>query len=1077
MELEYSPRNSAGQIPHLLSSPRSPAPVVESFPGIRQLRRTLSRSPSKASKFSLYTTYSGHLSPNAARPSALSRPFTVDGTVEPNARPRYSIKRTGGSRTSVRKTSPKSPLRRALSDNPNQTNINVSTMPSTRISMDGDQENLSSGEATPRASGEMKLDEAPRTDFRKTHADKFLQGPLGDVNSPAKSSPLKRSDGVMNLDAASFGSPRAKRRSLHGFSSLSNDFSVFENMQDASPTMQQANKDDSDAFRDSGVSFSSSTWPAPSTRSPCRRFPNLRKSTMQHRVAPSRSRASYDSNDDRGGPPSPFMSRAKARISLDGALASRETDFDSLFSRSNANEPPVQFLPPAPRQSQSAPKPHPLSNALSPSSSASSMDDGQRSPKRKQGDALFLKPVLPKHLPTFSKSLPIGSTRPKPGPSNDPSQESFATPFGYKMAKPAPQAFMSTGLISKRNRNIDESAEFGGSFNMPDTPSKKSHPIITATPAPSHGFGKTKQPIHEFGSPNTPFNGRVSNTSSQAFGKGANIFGSHIKAPQLTRRGSFASINGDDLSMSPTQNLHHQSSNDDLPPTPTKSASTSGVARPQSKGKSNSLRSSLFGRRTSLDPEMFSPVGKGEASTQTERDTTPNSANGKKRSPQTPLESFTPPDPSGLSISAGNRASLLVNSNSFPPATPTGPRDSAFGASKGQSKASSGYFANDVDTALTSRFGYISNIGIGEFSQVYRVENPVGDESTAVSFSKPSPAGHVWAVKKARKPYIGNKDRQRKMREAHILKAIRGHEHIIEFFDVWEAKNHLYIQTEFCEDGNLKDFLAQTGNKGRLDDFRIWKILLELAQGVKSIHDANFIHLDLKPANVFIDWEGVLKIGDFGMASEWPAPAGLDGEGDREYIGPEVLCGQFDRPADIFALGMIMLEIAGNIVLPDNGKSWQRLRAGDLSDLPSLTFSSDNSLLRDGSGNPISSSSTSTTVASTPFGSDADPMDDDLGFLKTPIAKRDRDHDLVQPPNFMVDPTDSEALESIVQWMLRPDPIHRPNVNQILACGGVQWVERRRRAGATIYEGNWGPADEVLSHIGGDDNDVEMSDI
>jgi len=95
-----------------------------------------------------------------------------------------------------------------------------------------------------------------------------------------------------------------------------------------------------------------------------------------------------------------------------------------------------------------------------------------------------------------------------------------------------------------------------------------------------------------------------------------------------------------------------------------------------------------------------------------------------------------------------------------------------------------------------------------------------------------------------------------------------------------------------------------------------------LAQGVKSIHDANLIHLDLKPANVFIDWEGVLKIGDFGMASTWPAPPGLDGEGDREYIGPEVLSGRFDKPADIFALGMIMLEIAGNIVLPDNGVSW-----------------------------------------------------------------------------------------------------------------------------------------------------------
>lgn len=309
------------------------------------------------------------------------------------------------------------------------------------------------------------------------------------------------------------------------------------------------------------------------------------------------------------------------------------------------------------------------------------------------------------------------------------------------------------------------------------------------------------------------------------------------------------------------------------------------------------------------------------------------------------------------------------------------------------------------------------------------------------------------------------------MREVQILKQLRGHEHIIELVDDWESKNHLYIQTEYCENGNLKDFLAQAGFKGRLDDFRIWKIMLELAQGVKSIHDASIIHLDLKPANVFIDWEGVLKIGDFGMASTWPAPPGLDGEGDREYIGPEVLSGRFDKPADIFALGMIMLEIAGNIVLPDNGVSWQRLRHGDLSDLPSLTWTSDSSLVRDESGDPIemlNGASHDSLVVS-------DQDDDDLDFLRkpSPAPVIDRARELVQPPNFMIDPTDPGSLDAMVQWLIRPDPDARPLISEVLDTLGVQWVQRRRRAGASVYEGNWGPADDVL----GPEQDVEMTDI
>jgi mitosis inhibitor protein kinase SWE1 len=75
---------------------------------------------------------------------------------------------------------------------------------------------------------------------------------------------------------------------------------------------------------------------------------------------------------------------------------------------------------------------------------------------------------------------------------------------------------------------------------------------------------------------------------------------------------------------------------------------------------------------------------------------------------------------------------------------------------------------------------------------------------------------------------------------------------------------------------------------------------------------------------VFITVEGRLRIGDFGMASRWPRPISLGGagpgferEGDREYMAPEILRGQYGREADIFSLGMIMLECAGNIVVPD----------------------------------------------------------------------------------------------------------------------------------------------------------------
>jgi len=309
----------------------------------------------------------------------------------------------------------------------------------------------------------------------------------------------------------------------------------------------------------------------------------------------------------------------------------------------------------------------------------------------------------------------------------------------------------------------------------------------------------------------------------------------------------------------------------------------------------------------------------------------------------------------------------------------------------------------------------------------------------------------------------------------HTLRTLGQSDHTVELFDSWEDKNHLYIQTEFCEEGSLDGFLNQVGRKARLDDFRIWKIMLEMALGIKHIHSSGFIHLDLKPANVLITFEGVLKIADFGMATAWPAPPGIDGEGDREYIGPEILRGHFDKPADVFALGLIVLEIAGNVMLPDNGASWQRLRTGDMSDVPSLTWSSDTSnILRDPSGKPFSQTESMEEFYESGSGeqeSGSPRLFRRQRPMKNALFQTLRSGELANPPSFMVDHTHFDALDNVVRWMISPASANRPVIDQVLATYGVQWVEARRRAGATIFEGNWGPADEVLA------DDAEMIDV
>lgn len=260
-------------------------------------------------------------------------------------------------------------------------------------------------------------------------------------------------------------------------------------------------------------------------------------------------------------------------------------------------------------------------------------------------------------------------------------------------------------------------------------------------------------------------------------------------------------------------------------------------------------------------------------------------------------------------------------------------------------------------------------------------------------------------------------------------------------------------------------------------------------QGLQSIHEAGFIHLDLKPANIFITFEGILKIGDFGLATPWPAAKGIDAEGDREYIGPEILRGKFDKPADIFSLGLIMVEMACNVVLPDNGPSWVALRSGDFSEVPSLTFSATTATqARDAAGVPTGLSQDDPILHGSvsdfalhednPAGNSNKNAFGEMHIAAGSPGSR-RCPELQAPPAFMCDSFHADSLDQLVRSMTKPDPSERPTIQQLLESGGLTWVAERRRAAATVFEGVWGPADDA-ARPGTPcrlDEDTEMTDV
>lgn len=159
-----------------------------------------------------------------------------------------------------------------------------------------------------------------------------------------------------------------------------------------------------------------------------------------------------------------------------------------------------------------------------------------------------------------------------------------------------------------------------------------------------------------------------------------------------------------------------------------------------------------------------------------------------------------------------------------------------------------------------------------------------------------------------------------------------------------DERKILYIQMEYCKT-TLRDMIDES--KLSLD--AVWKSLRQILEGLVYIHGQNLIHRDLKPANIFVDSEGEIRLGDFGLATQTSGKATDEGEasetdilyeaidsiggllerkgssstdpdtitggvGTALYMAPEQFLkskssGSYDSRVDIFALGISAFEM------------------------------------------------------------------------------------------------------------------------------------------------------------------------
>ena len=203
------------------------------------------------------------------------------------------------------------------------------------------------------------------------------------------------------------------------------------------------------------------------------------------------------------------------------------------------------------------------------------------------------------------------------------------------------------------------------------------------------------------------------------------------------------------------------------------------------------------------------------------------------------------------------------------------------------------------DTAVTpthiGRYEVIERIGQGGMGSVYLAKDPAIGRRVAIKLLKEE---------------FDDDLRQRFEREARSVGQIE-HGNIVTIYDVGVHDGRPYIAMSYIAGETLAQLIRR---KEPMPLVRRLLILEAVCAGLHAAHNVGIVHRDMKPANVMVDAQGVVKILDFGiarLASEGTQKT-QDGTimGTYNYMSPEQIAGKpLDCRSDIFAVGAIFYEV------------------------------------------------------------------------------------------------------------------------------------------------------------------------
>lgn len=247
---------------------------------------------------------------------------------------------------------------------------------------------------------------------------------------------------------------------------------------------------------------------------------------------------------------------------------------------------------------------------------------------------------------------------------------------------------------------------------------------------------------------------------------------------------------------------------------------------------------------------------------------------------------------------------------------------------------------------ISDRYQIIKSIGEGGMANVYLAYDTILDRNVAVKVLRGDLANDEKFVR-------------RFQREALSASSL-SNPNIVEVYDVGEDNGEYYIVMEYVEGKHLKALLKK---RGKLTVPEVIDIALQITNGLSVAHDSYIIHRDIKPQNILILENGLIKITDFGIAVAMNATQLTQTNsvmGSVHYLPPEQASGKgVTLQSDIYSIGILMYELLTG-KLPFRGDNAVEIALKHLKEpmpsirdeLPDIPQSVENIILRATAKNP-----------------------------------------------------------------------------------------------------------------------------